>query len=426
MRTILLDLGPMAHLSGKGSLKGSDISDIDLLTRSAGAGIVVENGIITRIDESKVIEEEFGRENIHQSNTTNHENKIYSLQGRAIIPGLVDSHTHLLWSGDRSREVSWRQQGHSYSDIASMGGGIVSTVEATRQSSQTELVELGYKRLRSSFRNGSTHLEIKSGYGLSTDSELKLLAAGQELSKIQHLPSIDQTWLGAHAVPKGNTREEYVEEILSEQLPAVLDQGFARSADVFCEPGWFTVEESEDILKQSKEGGLDLRIHIDEFVDGGGGELAADLKVTSADHCHYTNDDARIRMEEAGVNCGFLPGTPYSMGEQWPDFNNITEQQLTWSVATDFNPNCRTLSLPFIASILVQRCAVSPLAALVACSRNPAQTTPHPKGVNHGIIEEGAVANLNIVDGPWWQAWCQQPGDSPFHATMLEGELIFH
>jgi len=416
----------MAHLSGKGSLKGSDISDIELLTRPAGTGIIVEDGIITSIDESKVIEEEFGSENIHQSNTTDNENKIYSLQGRAIIPGLVDSHTHLLWSGDRSREVSWRQQGHSYSDIASMGGGIVSTVEATRKSSQTELVELGYKRLRSAFRNGSTHLEIKSGYGLSTDSELKLLTAGQELSKIQHLPSIDQTWLGAHAVPKGNTREEYVEEILSEQLPAVLDQGIARSADVFCEPGWFTVEESEDILKQSKDGGLDLRIHIDEFVDGGGGDLAADLKVTSADHSHYTNDDARMRMEENGVNCGFLPGTPYSMGEQWPDFNNITEQQLTWSVATDFNPNCRTLSLPFIASILVQRCGVSPLAALVACSRNPAQTTPHPMGVNHGVIEEGAVANLNIVDGPWWQAWCQQPGDSPFHATMLEGELIFH
>ena len=208
MRTILLDLGPMAHLSGKGSLKGSDISDIDLLTRSAGTGIIVENGIITKIDESKVIEEEFGSENIHKSNSTDNENKIYSLQGRAIIPGLVDSHTHLLWSGDRSREVSWRQQGHSYSDIASMGGGIVSTVEATRKSSQTELVELGYKRLRSAFRNGSTHLEIKSGYGLSTDSELKLLTAGQELSKIQHLPSIDQTWLGAHAVQKGNTREE--------------------------------------------------------------------------------------------------------------------------------------------------------------------------------------------------------------------------
>ncbi|MDG1546183.1 MAG: imidazolonepropionase [Candidatus Poseidoniaceae archaeon] len=426
MRTILLDLGPMAHLSGKGSLKGRGISDIDALTSPAGNGIVVENGIITRIDDSKVLEEEFGRENIHQSKSSLQENKIYSLQGKAIIPGLVDAHTHLLWAGDRSREVSWRQQGHSYSDIASMGGGIVSTVDATRNSSQSELVELGYKRLRGAFRNGSTHLEIKSGYGLSTEAELKLLLAGQDLSKMDHLPSIDQTWLGAHATPKGNTRQNYVEEILSDQLPSVIDQGIARSADVFCEPGWFTVEESEDILKQSKQGGLDLRIHIDEFTDGGGGDLAADLKVTTADHAHYTSSDARMRMQDAGVNCGFLPGTPYAMGEQWPDFNNITEQEFTWSVATDFNPNCRTLSLPFIASILVQRCAVSPLAALVACSRNPAQTTPHPSGAPHGIIEEGAVANLNIIDGPWWQAWCQQPGDSPFHATMLEGELIFH
>jgi len=426
MRTILLDLGPMAHLSGNGPLKGAELSDIDSLISPAGNGIVVEDGIITKIDQSKVLEEEYGSENVHHAKANDYENKIYSLQGRAIIPGLVDAHTHLLWAGDRSREVSWRQQGHSYSDIASMGGGIVSTVEATRKSSRVELVELGYKRLRGAFRNGSTHLEIKSGYGLSTESELKIIAAGDDLSKMQHLPSIDQTWLGAHATPEGTTREGYVEEILSEQLPAVLEQGIARSADVFCEPGWFTVEESEDILKQSKKGGLDLRIHIDEFTDGGGGDLAADLKVTSADHSHHTSNNARMRMEEAGVNCGFLPGTPYTMGEQWPDFNNITEQQFTWSVATDFNPNCRILSLPFIASILVQRCAVSPLAALIACSRNPAQTTPHPSGANHGVIEQGAVANLNIVDGPWWQAWCQQPGDSPFHATMLEGELIFH
>jgi len=416
----------MAHLAGKGSLKGADISNYDLLTSPAGKGIVVEDGIIVKIDESKVLEDEYGSENIDQPQSNNSQCKIYSLNGKAVIPGLVDAHTHLLWSGDRSREVSWRQQGKSYSDIASMGGGIVSTVEATRNSTQAELVELGYKRLRSAFRNGSTHLEVKSGYGLSTESELKLIAAGDELSKMNHLPTIDQTWLGAHATPKGYTRSDYVEEILSEQLPAVLEQGLARSADVFCEPGWFTVEESEDILKQSRQGGLDLRIHIDEFTDGGGGDLAAELAVTSADHCHYTSTDARIKMEEKGVNCGFLPGTPYSMGEQWPDFNEVTEQQFTWSVATDFNPNCRTLSLPFIASILVQRCGVSPLAALVACSRNPAQTTPHPSGARHGVIEEGAVANLNIIDGPWWQAWCQQPGDSPFDATMLEGEMIFH
>lgn len=426
MRTILLDLGPLAHLEGEGSLKGIEINEHELLTSPAGNGIVIEDGIITRIDESKVLEDEYGGENIHHTSATQLENKIYSLRGKAVIPGLVDAHTHLLWSGDRSREVSWRQQGHSYSEIAAMGGGIVSTVDATRKSTKGELVELGYKRLRSAFRNGSTHLEVKSGYGLSTDAELKLMAAGQELSQIKHLPSIDQTWLGAHATPKNHTRESYVEEILSQQLPAILEQGHARSADVFCEPGWFTVEESEDILKQSRQGGLDLRIHIDEFQDGGGGELAADLKVSSADHSHHTNDEARNKMEAAGVNCGFLPGTPYSMGEPWPDFNRMTEQQFTWSVATDFNPNCRTLSLPFIASILVQRCSVSPLAALVACSRNPAQTTPHPTGSKHGLIEVGAVANLNVVDSPWWQAWCLQPGDTPFYATMLEGEMAFH
>lgn len=182
----------MAHLSGKGSLKGADIFDSELLTNPAGKGIVIEDGIIVKIDDSKSLEDEYGGENIHHSKLDNSECKIYSLNGKAIIPGLVDAHTHLLWSGDRSREVSWRQQGHSYSDIASMGGGIVSTVEATRNSTQAELVELGYKRLRGAFRNGSTHLEVKSGYGLSTESELKLIAAANELSKMNHLPSIDQ------------------------------------------------------------------------------------------------------------------------------------------------------------------------------------------------------------------------------------------
>ena len=169
-----------------------------------------------------------------------------------------------------------------------------------------------------------------------------------------------------------------------------------------------------------------MRIHIDECVDGGGGELAADLKVSTADHAHYTNDDSRMAMSDAGVNTGFLPGTPYSMGEDYPPFQKCLENNWAWSVATDFNPNCRTLSLPFIGSLLVQRNDISPITALVACSRNSAETTPHPSGLTHGQIVEGGIANLNIVDGPWWQGWCLQPGHSPFAATMLEGELIFH
>ena len=153
----------------------------------------------------------------------------------------------LIYCGRETAPEKYRgaSRVHSYSDIASMGGGIVSTVEATRNSTQAELVELGYKRLRGAFRNGSTHLEVKSGYGLSTESELKLIAAANELSRMNHLPSIDQTWLGAHATPKGYSRGDYVEEILSEQLPAVLEQGLARSADVFCEPGGLQLKRAK-------------------------------------------------------------------------------------------------------------------------------------------------------------------------------------
>ena len=217
-----------------------------------------------------------------------------------------------------------------------------------------------------------------------------------------------------------------MKKLLSEQLPAVIEQGIARSADVFCEPGWFNIEQTEEIMKSQQRGGLDLRLHIDEFEDGGGGQLAAELHVTTADHAHYTNDDARAAMSRAGVNCGFLPGTPYSMGSEYPPFEHCLDNDWVWTIASDFNPNCRTLSLPFISSILVQRNEISPITTLAACTRNSAITTPHPSGLTHGQIAEGGIANLNIIDGPWWEAWCLQPGHSPFTATMIEGELIFH
>ena len=148
--------------------------------------------------------------------------------------------------------------------------------------------------------------------------------------------------------------------------------------------------------------------------------------MSTADHAHYTNDEARAAMHSAGVNTGFLPGTPYSMGEDYPPFSMCLENEWAWTIASDFNPNCRTLSLPFIGSILVQRNEISPIVALAACTRNSALTTPHPSGLVHGQIKEGGIANLNIIDGPWWESWCLQPGHSPFAATMLEGELIYH
>ncbi len=413
MRHLLTNAGPIAHMSSKGPISGH-IHDESSFVHEPGMAILVEDHVIVKIDETESMESEFT------------DILVTNLEGKAVIPGLVDAHTHLLWAGDRSREISWKQKGMSYKQIAEKGGGIAATVLPTRSASDSDLAHLGIERMREALRNGTTHLEAKSGYGLDTETELRMLSIAEGLSAIERLPSLDLTWLGAHAASPGSTLDDYFEDIMSNQLPAILEQGIARSADVFCEPGWFSVEQSEDLLKSSREGGLDLRIHIDEFADGGGGDLAAELSVQTADHAHHTNLESRHTMDKAGVNTGFLPGTPYSMGEEYPPFKQCQENNFVWSIASDFNPNCRTLSLPFISSILVQRNEISPITTLAACTVNSANTTPHPSGLNHGVIEVGAVANLNIVDGPWWEAWCLQPGHSPFAATMLEGELIYH
>ena len=413
MQRLIANTGPIAHMCGDGPISGH-VEQVEGLVSDSGMAILLEDHVIKKIGENEEMISEFSSA------------EIIDVGGRAIIPGLVDSHTHLLWAGDRSREISWKQQGMTYKKISEMGGGIAATVLPTRKSTDQELAGIGIKRMKEALRNGTTHMEAKSGYGLNLETELRLLKIAESISSIDNLPSLDLTWLGAHAAPPEGNINTYFEEVLSNQLPEIIEQGIARSADVFCEPGWFSIEQSEEILKESKSGGLDLRLHIDEFEDGGGGQLAADYSVDTADHAHYTNDDAREAMSSAGVNCGFLPGTPYSMGEDYPPFKECQDNEWVWSIATDFNPNCRTLSLPFIGSILVQRNEISPIATLAACTRNSAETTPHPSGLTHGQIVEGGIANLNILDSPYWESWCLQPGHSPFFGTVLEGEMIYH
>jgi len=413
MRMLLVNAGPIAHMASSVPIRGH-ITDESEYIHKAGLGILVNDYIIERIDQTEALLAEFS------------DAEIVDLEGRAVIPGLVDSHTHLLWAGDRSREITWKQSGLSYKEIADRGGGISATVMPTRESSNEALAKLGLNRMAKSLRNGTTHLEVKSGYGLDTQSELRLLSVAESIAKVEGMPSLDLTWLGAHAAPPELSLDAYVEVLLSEQLPKITEQGYARSADVFCEPGWFSVEQSEEILKQSRKNGLDLRMHIDEFTDGGGGDLASELKVQTADHAHYSNDNARHAMNDSGVNTAFLPGTPYTMGDKFPPFDYCLENEILWSIASDFNPNCQTLSLPFIGSILVQRNDISPISALAACTVNSAATTPHPSGLAHGSIVEGSIANLNVLDSPWVESWCLKPGHSPFEATILEGQMIYH
>ena len=376
-----------------------------------GKSIIVNNNTIESIVDS--IDE-------YQSSDA----RFVDLNQRAVVPGFIDAHNHLLWGGDRFNEHKLRMDGKSYTDIAKMGGGIMSTVRSTRDASESALYTNGMLRLKESLRNGATFVEAKSGYGLSTEDELRLLNIIDQYKGDTNLPSIHTTWMGAHAVTPEHTYESYTEEILSDQLPRVLESDLAESADVFCEPGWFTVEQSEDILRASRNGGLKLRMHIDEFQDGGGGELAAELKVTTADHAHHTPMETRLRMHEANVMTGFLPGTPYCNGHTWPDFEEVMENNIPFTLATDFNPNCYINSIPFIGSLAVQRNGIDPYNALSCVTRLAAKSTPRCDGLQHGVIQKGAIASFNVLKSKHWESWCMMPSASPIQSVCLEGKYI--
>ncbi|MGB0727924.1 MAG: imidazolonepropionase, partial [Candidatus Poseidoniaceae archaeon] len=279
-----------------------------------GADIVIESGVVTSIQPSKEHVHEFDADGTAPSNV-----QVLDVGGRAIVPGLIDAHTHLIWAGDRSDEVGKRLSGMSYHEIAAEGGGIGRTVRATAEATVDELRLIGTKRASIARRSGTTYLEAKSGYGLETQAELNQIQAAHDTGAIEGLPGIHTTWLGAHAIPEGHTEEETVERLLSEQLPSVLQQGYAESVDVFCEPGWFSIDSTERIMKDAMARGLSGRLHIDEFVDSGGAALAAQLGVVTADHTLKSSDEGRQALAHADVITGYLPGTPHMLGLDMPN-----------------------------------------------------------------------------------------------------------
>ena len=384
---------------------------------TVGADILIEDGRIERIESSRILVDEF------DAVGPSADVRVIDVGDRAIIPGLIDAHTHLIWAGDRSDEVGKRLSGMSYHDIAAQGGGIGRTVRATAAASLDELRSIGAHRAAVARRSGTTYMEAKSGYGLSTDAELNQIQAAHEVGLLRGLPGVHTTWLGAHAIPEGDNEPNTVERLLTEQLPAVLEQGLAQSADVFCEPGWFSLESTESLLKASLAGGLSGRLHIDEFVDGGGAGLAAELGVVTADHALKSTSAGRQAMADAGVITGYLPGTPHLMNLPMP---SIPRTPGKFTVASDFNPNCPTLSLPFAASLAVHHAGLTPAAALAAVTTSAAQSVPRSDGLVHGELSVGAAGSLNVLDGATWESWCLSPGHDPFSMTVVDGIMTSH
>ena len=294
-------------------LSGERLHDRESIVHSPGMGILINDGYVERIEQSTELITEFAP--WYPSKKSSVDVSVIDVGGMAIVPGFVDSHTHLVWAGDRANELALRQSGNSYQQIAEIGGGIWKTVLSTRSAPQERIVSSGLSRCQSFITNGTTSMEAKSGYGLDLETEVKILESVSMINR-ETPCNIVPTWLGAHDFPREKSRGEYMEELISEQLPVVNELGLAKWVDVFCEEGWFTNEETEDIVNAAKAEGLGSRLHVDEFVDSGGLELAAELGSVSGDHVACSNEDSRIAAAESGTVQTFLPGTPYILGKE--------------------------------------------------------------------------------------------------------------
>jgi imidazolonepropionase len=321
--------------------------------------------------------------------------------GKVVMPGFIDSHTHVVFAGSREHEFEQRIQGLSYLEIAARGGGILSTVEATRQASFDELVGLGKKRLDRMLFKGVTTVEGKSGYGLTVEDELRLLSVMRTLNK-KHPVDIISTFLGAHTVPKEfrEQRERYVDLVVEEMIPRVAQQKLAEFCDVFCEQKAFTWEESKRILETGKRYGLKPKIHADQLTSGRGAELAAEVGATSADHLEYVSATGMRKMAETGVVAVLLPGASFFLStKKFPPAREMIEEGMAVAVATDLNPgSSMTESLPLMMTMGCVLYKMTPKEVIQGVTIQAAKSIG--KGDEIGMLEVGKKADIVVLDIP--------------------------
>ena len=325
---------------------------------------------------------------------------IVDAAGGTVVPGFVDPHTHLVHGGDRREELRRRLAGATYAEIAAAGGGILHTVTATRAASEDELVASGARRLAEMLRCGTTTAEVKSGYGLETATELKMLRAIRRLGREQPV-ELTATFLGAHEIPREyrERRQAYVDLLIEEMIPAVAAEGLAEWCDVFCETGVYTPQESRAILEAGARAGLRPRIHADELAASGGSGVAADVGARSADHLLFVEPDSAGRMARAGVVATLLPAAAFylKLGRFAPA-RMLIERDVPVALATDLNPGGGfTPSMPFVITLACFAMGLTLEEALVAATLNAAYAIG--KDAEVGSLETGKRMDAVIVDG---------------------------
>ena len=346
--------------------------------------------------------------------------------GKMVTAGFVDSHTHPVFFNKRDEEYAMRLAGASYEEIAKKGGGIVSSVEGVRNASSEALVEKVSSRMDRFIEMGTTTIEAKSGYGLDADSELKSLDVIHEVNK-SHAIDMVPTFMGGHAFPKefANDHDAYVDLICDEMISAVAEQGIAIFNDVFCEEGYFTVEQTRRILEKGVDHGLKPRLHADEFVDSGSAELAGAIGALSADHLMAVSDKGIQSLVENNVVATLLPGTTFFLGKStYAPARKIIDAGITVALATDFNPgSCHIRSMPFIMTLACMHLGMNVEEAYRATTYHGAKALGLEKEI--GSVEVGKKADLilweldSLLDIPYYVT------NHPIRFVLKNGKIVF-
>ncbi len=315
---------------------------------------------------------------------------------KAVIPGLVDCHTHLIFDGDRSEEFSARCAGATYEEISKRGGGILSTVQATRASSEAQLVKLGAERLKEIYRRGVRTVEIKSGYGLDFESEMKSLRAIALLKKKFPQMTLTATYMGAHAIPQGRDRRDYIQEMIHRTLPEIQKKRLADACDVFIDEGYFTCDEGREILGAAKRMGFRTKIHADELNNTESASLAAELGALSADHLLRVSDRGVQSLSCSEVVAVLLPGTAFYLKAAQAPARKLLNQGVRVALATDFNPGTfMGLSLPSVMTIAALYLGMTRAEIFAAVTYNGARALG--LSASKGTLEPGLDANFWIL-----------------------------
>lgn len=390
--------------------RGIDMSNLAIIENAA---VLIENERITWIGRMEDL-----------AMASMKETDVLDCIDKVVMPGFVDSHTHLLFAGSRENEFSMRSKGSTYQEIAAAGGGIFNTVEKVRETSKKDLKKTARRWLNAMMRHGTTTVEIKSGYGLDTPNEIKMLEAINELNS-EEVMTIVPTFLGAHAVPPDRKSEpdEYVGELVQKMIPYIGTKKLAAFCDVFCESGYFSVEQSKAILMHGKEFGMMPKVHAEELSISGGAELAAELGAISADHLEHVSDSGIAMLASAGTVATLLPGVSFFLNHAYAPARKLIDAGVAVALASDFNPgSCMSYTMPLMMTIACTQMRMSPEEAITACTLNGAAALNLSSEI--GSIEAGKKADLIVLNIPNYEFLPYHFGENHVGKIVKNGVVL--